>query len=251
MTEKKPRTTHFGYEEVAIEDKVKRVGHVFHSVAKQYDVMNDLMSLGMHRLWKQFAINCLDLRKGQTVLDIAGGTGDLTRKISKKIGDNGRVVLADINESMLSVGRDRLLDSGIVNNLSITLANAEQLPFPDSTFDRIIIGFGLRNVTDKLAALKSMYRCLKPGGKLVVLEFSKPTLAPISTLYDIYSFSLLPKMGKWVANDEDSYRYLAESIRKHPDQTTLKNMMIEAGYEDCSFNNLSAGIVAVHSGYKY
>ena len=245
------KTTHFGFEEVPVEQKAKRVEAVFHSVAKQYDIMNDLMSFGLHRLWKDMAIAKLQVRKGQQILDIAGGTGDLTARISKKIGPTGKVYLADINESMLSVGRDRLLDKGLVNNVEVVLADAEKLPFPDNYFDRIIIGFGLRNVTDKDAALRSMYRCLKPGGKLLILEFSTPHLKPLSKIYDAYSFHLLPKIGKCVADDEDSYRYLAESIRKHPDQATLKQMMIAAEFKDCDYDNLCGGIVALHTGYKY
>ncbi|PHQ79147.1 MAG: bifunctional demethylmenaquinone methyltransferase/2-methoxy-6-polyprenyl-1,4-benzoquinol methylase UbiE [Coxiella sp. (in: Bacteria)] len=249
MTQEAPKTTHFGYEEVPIDQKVKRVSAVFHSVADQYDLMNDLMSLGMHRLWKRFAIDKLNLRPGQNVLDIAGGTGDLTARISRKITASGTVYLADINESMLQVGRSRLLDKGITNNVEFVLANAECLPFSPQFLDRIIIGFGLRNVTDKAAALRSMYQCLKPGGKLVVLEFSRPTLDPLAKLYDAYSFKLLPKIGKWVANDEDSYRYLAESIRQHPNQQTLKTMLQDAGFDDCHYHNLCAGVVAVHTGY--
>lgn len=245
------KTTHFGFEEVPVEEKAKRVGAVFHSVAKQYDIMNDLMSFGLHRLWKDLAIRKLQLHPGQQVLDIAGGTGDLTIRISKKIGAKGTVCLADINESMLSIGRDRLLDAGLINNVECILADAQQLPFPDNYFDRIIIGFGLRNVTDKEAALRSMYRCLKPGGKLLILEFSTPYLSCFSKIYDVYSFKLLPKIGKMIADDENSYRYLAESIRKHPNQTTLKDMMVSAEFKDCDYDNLCAGIVAMHTGYKH
>ena len=245
------KTTHFGYEEVPVEQKVERVGNVFHSVAAQYDIMNDLMSLGLHRLWKNIAIDKLNLQAGQQVLDIAGGTGDLTARISQKITNSGTVYLADINESMLTVGRDRLLDKGIHSNVAYVIANAETLPFPSNTLDRVIIGFGLRNVTDKSAALRSMYRCLKPGGKLAILEFSKPTAKPLEKIYDAYSFGLLPKIGKLVADDEASYRYLAESIRKHPDQDTLKEMMVASGFEDCTYANLCGGIVAIHTGYKY
>lgn len=245
------KTTHFGFEEVPVEQKAKRVEAVFHSVAKQYDIMNDLMSFGLHRLWKDMAIRKLQLHPGQHVLDIAGGTGDLTARISQKIGAAGKVCLADINESMLSVGRDRLLDQGIINNVKFVLADAQTLPFPTNYFDRIIIGFGLRNVTDKNAALRSMYRCLKPGGKLLILEFSTPHIKSLSKIYDTYSFNLLPKIGKLVANDEGSYRYLAESIRKHPDQAMLKEMITAAQFKDCDYDNLCGGIVAIHIGYKY
>ena len=244
------KTTHFGYQEVPVEDKVQRVAGVFHSVADKYDLMNDLMSMGVHRLWKRFTIHSSSVKKGSKVLDIAGGTGDLTLKFSKLVGSTGQVILADINASMLNVGRDRLIDQGIVNNIDYVQANAESLPFPDNSFDCISIAFGLRNVTDKDAALRSMYRVLKPGGRLLILEFSKPAdwLSPV---YDTYSFKLLPKIGKVVSNDEDSYRYLAESIRMHPDQETMKSMMVEAGFERCDYHNMSAGIVALHSGYKF
>lgn len=243
-------TTHFGYKEVPVEEKVEHVAEVFHSVANKYDVMNDLMSMGVHRLWKRFTLHTSGVRRGAKVLDIAGGTGDLTLKFSKMVGSTGHVVLADINASMLNVGRDRLTDEGIVDNIDYVQANAEALPFPDNSFDCITIAFGLRNVTDKDAALRSMYRVLKPGGQLLVLEFSKPAewLAPV---YDLYSFKLLPKIGKIVSNDEDSYRYLAESIRMHPDQATLKNMMENAGFERCDYHNMTAGIVALHNGYKF
>ncbi len=242
--------THFGYQEVPTEEKVKHVAEVFHSVAAKYDVMNDLMSFGIHRLWKRFTINASKIKRGAVVLDIAGGTGDLTKQFSKRVGETGRVVLADINASMLNVGRDRLTDLGLVGNIDYVQANAEALPFPDNTFDCITIAFGLRNVTDKDKALRSMYRVLKPGGQLLVLEFSKPAdwLAPI---YDTYSFKLLPKIGKLISGDEDSYRYLSESIRMHPDQATLKDMFAEAGFEKCTFNNMNSGIVALHSGYKF
>ena len=241
-------TTHFGYKEVPVEDKVEHVAEVFHSVAAKYDVMNDLMSMGVHRLWKRFTLHASGVRRGAKVLDIAGGTGDLTLKFSKMVGATGQVVLADINVSMLNVGRDRLTDEGAVGNIDYIQANAESLPFPDNSFDCITIAFGLRNVTDKDAALRSMYRVLKPGGRLLVLEFSKPAkwLAPV---YDLYSFKLLPKIGKMVSNDEDSYRYLAESIRMHPDQASLKQMMTDAGFERCDYHNMTAGIVSLHSCY--
>lgn len=207
-------TTHFGYQTVDKSQKAAKVAEVFHSVAAKYDVMNDLMSFGVHRVWKRYTIERAAARSGQTILDIAGGTGDLTAKFSKIVGPSGKVVLADINESMLKVGRNKLVDSGIVGNVEYVQANAECLPFPDNYFDRITIAFGLRNVTEKEKALESMYRILKPGGKLLVLEFSKPVLPALSKVYDVYSFSLLPAMGKVVANDSESYKYLAESIRK-------------------------------------
>jgi demethylmenaquinone methyltransferase/2-methoxy-6-polyprenyl-1,4-benzoquinol methylase len=243
-------TTHFGYQEVPVTEKARHVADVFHSVASKYDVMNDLMSLGVHRLWKWLTIQQSGVRRGSKVLDIAGGTGDLTRRFSKLVGDSGKVILADINASMLNVGRDRLTDLGVISNVEFVQANAECLPFPDNYFDCITIAFGLRNVTDKDKALASMYRVLKPGGQLMVLEFSKPNewLAPI---YDTYSFKLLPKIGKLVANDEESYRYLAESIRMHPDQATLKAMMEAVGFERCEYQNMSSGIVALHRGYKF
>lgn len=244
------KTTHFGYQTIPIDQKTSKVKNVFRSVASKYDLMNDLMSLGIHRLWKDFAIKLCQLRPGYQVLDLAGGTGDLTQRISSLIGDNGIIVLADISDAMLEVGKNRLLNQGIFCNIQFIQVNAEALPFPDNFFDRIIIGFGLRNVTDKIAALRSMYRVLKPGGLVTILEFSKPHF-PLQSLYDFYSFKLLPWLGKKVAHDEASYRYLVESIRVHPDQKTLIKMMIEAGWEDCNYHNLSGGIVAVHRGYKF
>ncbi len=244
------QTTHFGYQEVPVEEKASRVADVFHSVAARYDVMNDLMSMGIHRLWKRLTIERAGVRPGHSVLDIAGGTGDLTLKFSRLVGPRGRVVLADINESMLRVGRDKLLDSGVGGNVEYVQANAECLPFPDNTFDCITIAFGLRNVTDKDAALRSMARVLKPGGRLLVLEFSKPRNPLLSKAYDEYSFRLLPRIGQVVANDADSYRYLAESIRMHPDQETLKGMMEAAGLERVEYTNLTGGIVALHRGIK-
>jgi len=248
MTDK---TTHFGFEQVGWNEKVRRVGAVFDSVAGKYDVMNDVMSLGIHRLWKRFTIELSGVRKGSRVLDLAGGTGDLAARLARIVGADGEVVLADINAAMLEHGRARLLDEGIAGNVRFVQANAEGLPFPDNYFDCITIAFGLRNVTDKDAALRSMYRVLKPGGRLLVLEFSKPTLPGLAPLYDLYSFKLLPLMGKLIANDAESYKYLAESIRMHPDQNTLRAMMETAGFEDCSYHNLSGGIVALHRGFKY
>ncbi|MHA7003063.1 bifunctional demethylmenaquinone methyltransferase/2-methoxy-6-polyprenyl-1,4-benzoquinol methylase UbiE [Aeromonas schubertii] len=244
-------TTHFGFKTVATDEKETLVAGVFHSVAAKYDLMNDLMSFGIHRLWKRFTIDCSGVRKGQRVLDLAGGTGDLTAKFSRIVGETGQVVLADINDSMLKVGRDKLRNLGISGNVAFVQANAEALPFPDNHFDLITIGFGLRNVTDKEKALASMFRVLKPGGRLLVLEFSKPESEVMVKLYDLYSFKLLPKMGEIVANDSESYQYLAESIRMHPDQETLKGMMAQVGFEDVSYYNLTQGIVALHRGYKF
>ena len=242
-------TTHFGYETVPLEDKAGLVRGVFDSVAGNYDLMNDLMSGGMHRLWKRYTIDQAALRPGQRVLDLAGGTGDLAGEFSKAVGRTGEVVLADINYSMLEQGRRRLVDAGVAGNLSIAQVNAESLPFEDSSFDCITIAFGLRNVTDKDAALRSMYRVLKPGGKAMVLEFSKPN-DMIKPAYDLYSFKMLPLLGKIIANDEASYQYLAESIRMHPDQDTLKTMMEDAAFERCRYHNLTGGIVALHIGYR-
>ncbi|MGP9544714.1 bifunctional demethylmenaquinone methyltransferase/2-methoxy-6-polyprenyl-1,4-benzoquinol methylase UbiE [Psychrobacter sp. AOP7-B1-25] len=242
--------THFGYKTVNKAEKQARVADVFTSVAKKYDIMNDLMSFGIHRLWKRYAISLSGVRAGQHVLDIAGGTGDLAKVFSREVGRNGHVVLSDINAAMLEVGRERLINAGC-NNVDFVLANAETLaPFDDESFDLITISFGLRNVTDKDAALKSMYRVLKPGGRLLILEFSKPVFEPLSKAYDLYSFTALPVMGKLIANDSESYQYLAESIRMHPDQQTLKQMMQQAGFENCDYHNLTAGIVAVHRGFK-
>ena len=242
--------THFGYKTVNKAEKQARVADVFTSVAKKYDIMNDLMSFGIHRLWKRYAISLSGVRAGQHVLDIAGGTGDLAKVFSREVGRNGHVVLSDINAAMLEVGRERLINAGC-NNVDFVLANAETLaPFDDESFDLVTISFGLRNVTDKDAALKAMYRVLKPGGRLLILEFSKPVFEPLSKAYDLYSFTALPLMGKIIANDSESYKYLAESIRMHPDQQTLKQMMQQAGFENCDYHNLTAGIVAVHRGFK-
>jgi demethylmenaquinone methyltransferase/2-methoxy-6-polyprenyl-1,4-benzoquinol methylase len=244
------KTTHFGFKTVQENEKEKLVANVFHSVADKYDVMNDLMSFGVHRLWKRYTIEMSGVRKGHRVLDIAGGTGDLTYAFSKRVGAEGSVVLADINESMLKVGRDRLADRGVAGNLEVVQANAEHLPFADNEFNVITIAFGLRNVTHKDAALKEMYRVLKPGGRLLVLEFSKPQNELLSKAYDTYSFKVLPRMGELVAQDSESYQYLAESIRKHPDQQTLKDMMHEAGFDRVTYHNLTGGIVALHRGVK-
>lgn len=251
MNTNENQTTHFGYEQVDVNEKAGKVAEVFHSVAAKYDIMNDLMSFGVHRLWKRFAIDCSGVRPGQKVLDLAGGTGDLTAKFSRIVGKEGQVVLADINDSMLKVGRDKLRDLGVVSNVQYVQANAQALPFPENTFDLITIAFGLRNVTDKDEALRSMYRVLKPGGRLLVLEFSKPSNEMLSKAYDLYSFNLLPSMGKVIANDSESYKYLAESIRMHPDQQTLQGMMDNAGFDQTQFYNLTGGIVALHRGYKY
>ena len=248
--DRESKTTHFGFEEVAWGDKAKRVRGVFDSVAPRYDLMNDLMSGGLHRLWKEFTLSQTHLRPGQRALDVAGGTGDIARGMQKQVGDRGLVVLSDINGAMLAHGRDRTIDSGIVRGMEYVQANAEYLPFADNTFDCITIGFGLRNVTDKSAALRSMQRVLKPGGQLLILEFSQPTIPALRPIYDAYSFKVLPVLGKLVANDSESYRYLAESIRKHPDQETLLAMLREAGLVECRYHNLSGGIVALHRGYK-
>ncbi|AEX99918.1 Ubiquinone/menaquinone biosynthesis methyltransferase ubiE [Oceanimonas sp. GK1] len=251
MSEQHKSTTHFGYQTVNAEEKEQMVASVFHSVAAKYDVMNDLMSFGIHRLWKRFTIDCSGVRPGQKVLDLAGGTGDLTAKFSRMVGEQGQVVLADINDSMLKVGRDKLRNKGLGSNIAYVQANAEALPFPDNHFDLITIAFGLRNVTNKDKALASMQRVLKPGGRLLVLEFSKPQHEIMSKLYDFYSFNVLPKMGALVAQDSDSYQYLAESIRMHPDQETLKQMMEEAGLEQVEYFNLTDGVVALHRGFKF
>lgn len=243
-------TTHFGYKQVDVGEKEKHVGEVFHSVAKKYDVMNDLMSLGIHRAWKHFAIQLTGVRPGHRILDLAGGTGDLAKMLAKKAGDQGEVYLTDINASMLEVGRDRMIDQGFVGNIHFVQGNAERLPFPDNFFDVVTIAFGLRNVTHKDVALKDMGRVLKPGGRLLVLEFSKPTDATFEKIYDFYSFSILPKIGGLVTDDEESYRYLAESIRMHPDQETLKQMMSDAGLVQCEYINMTGGIVAAHRGVK-
>ncbi|WP_323840257.1 bifunctional demethylmenaquinone methyltransferase/2-methoxy-6-polyprenyl-1,4-benzoquinol methylase UbiE [Photorhabdus africana] len=251
MVDQTKQTTHFGFRTVAKDEKAGMVADVFHSVAAKYDLMNDLMSFGIHRIWKRVAIDASGVRRGQRILDLAGGTGDLTAKFSRIVGEKGEVVLADINESMLKVGREKLRDVGIVGNVSYVQANAEALPFPDNYFNCITISFGLRNVTEKEKALRSMFRVLKPGGRLLVLEFSKPLFAPLSKAYDAYSFHVLPKIGQVFVQDADSYRYLAESIRMHPDQDTLKTMMEEAGFEQVTYTNMTGGIVALHRGFKF
>ncbi len=243
-------TTHFGFQRVPREETARRVAEVFHSVADKYDLMNDLMSMGIHRLWKRQAIELAGARPGQKVLDLAGGTGDLAARFAQIVGPRGKVVLADINASMLEQGRARLVDRGIVGNVEFVQADAQALPFPDDEFDLITIAFGLRNVTDKDAALRSMFRVLKPGGRLLVLEFSQPVAPGLKPLYDLYSFNVLPVLGRLVTGDADSYRYLAESIRMHPDQETLKEMMEAAGFERVEYFNLTGGIVAIHRGFK-
>jgi len=241
----------FGYQEVPAAEKAQRVRAVFDSVADKYDLMNDLMSAGVHRLWKRYTLSQTGLRPGQAALDVAGGTGDIAAGMAKQVGANGLVVLSDINAAMLEVGRNRLLDRGLMHNVRFSLANAECLPFEDESFDCVTIAFGLRNVTDKPAALASMHRVLRPGGRLLVLEFSKPVVPGLKPVYDVYSFSVLPWLGKRIAGDADSYQYLAESIRRFPDQETLCNMMREAGLDDCRYHNLSGGIVALHKGFRY
>jgi demethylmenaquinone methyltransferase/2-methoxy-6-polyprenyl-1,4-benzoquinol methylase len=243
-------TTDFGYQQVPVGEKASRVRAVFESVAGNYDLMNDLMSGGAHRLWKQFALSQTGLRPGQRALDVAGGTGDLAAGMAKQVGAAGLVMLTDINAAMLSEGRDALIDGGFVANVRYAIADAERLPFPDASFDCVTIGFGLRNVTDKMAALQSMGRVLKPGGQLLVLEFSRPVLPGLKPIYDAYSFTVLPWLGKVVAKDAASYRYLAESIRRFPGQDDLLAMMREAGLENCRYHNLSGGIVALHRGYR-
>ncbi len=241
-------TTHFGFTQVPLEEKVHHVTNVFDSVASKYDLMNDLMSGGIHRIWKRFTIELAGVKRGQKILDLAGGTGDLAAKFATIVGSQGQVVLADINDNMLEVGRERLLNKGIL--VDYAQVNAEFLPFADNSFDLITIAFGLRNVTNKDAALESMLRVLKPGGKLLILEFSELKISPLKPIYDTYSFKILPFIGKIIANDSESYKYLAESIRMHPNQENLLQMMEDAGFERCDYHNLSGGIAAVHRGYK-
>jgi len=250
MSDEPPRTTHFGYRQVAAEDKADLVRQVFDSVADRYDLMNDLMSFGIHRLWKRRTVELSGVRRGQRVLDLAAGTGDLAARFAGLVGPEGEVVFSDINAAMLEQGRQRMVDQGLLGNLHYAQADAQHLPFPDNHFDCVSIGFGLRNVTDKQLALSAMFRVLRPGGRVLILEFSKPIPQPLRVAYDLYSFRLLPKIGRLVARDEDSYRYLAESIRMHPDQESLKAMMELAGFERCEFFNLTGGIVAIHRGYK-
>jgi demethylmenaquinone methyltransferase/2-methoxy-6-polyprenyl-1,4-benzoquinol methylase len=240
----------FGYRQVDWKDKQKLVGEVFTSVASKYDLMNDLMSFGIHRLWKRDFVATSGIRRGARVLDLAGGTGDIAALLADRVGHEGEVVLGDINAEMLGVGRDRLTDRGLVGNIRYVRLNAEALPFPDRYFDAVTIAFGLRNVTDKPAALREMRRVLKPGGRALILEFSEVSEPLLRPLYDLHSFEVLPRLGKLFANDAASYQYLAESIRKHPNQETLKQMMVDAGLERCDYRNLSAGIVAIHSGYR-
>ena len=244
-------TTDFGFQQVTWKDKQRKVADVFHSVANKYDLMNDAMSFGVHRLWKRVAILHARVKTGQTVLDLAGGTGDLAYRLSHKVGKHGLVILSDINPSMLTLGKEKLINQGCVGNIAYVQANAECLPFSANSFDCVTMGFGLRNATDKSAALASIQQVLKPGGEVVILEFSKPLLPLLNQIYDQYSFKVLPLLGKIIANDAESYRYLAESIRKHPDQEALKQMMLSAGFDKVVYHNLTAGIVALHIGYKY
>lgn len=248
----KDSTTDFGFDKIPREQKQARVGAVFDSVASKYDLMNDVMSLGIHHLWKRFTLELCGLRPGHSVLDLAGGTGDLAIKQARMVGSEGEVFLADINAAMLQQGRDRIIDAGLINRIQVVQCNAEILPFADNSLDCISMAFGLRNVTDKASALASMQRVLKPGGRLCVLEFSKPIYPPLEKLYDFYSFKILPRMGEVIAGDRASYQYLAESIRMHPDQASLKRMMLEqGGFDEVEVHNLSGGIVALHRAFKY
>lgn len=243
-------TTDFGFEQVRLEDKARRVRGVFDSVASRYDLMNDLMSLGSHRLWKRFAVLAAGIRSGEKVLDVAGGTGDLTRLMARRVGAEGVVIMSDVNAPMLRLGRDRLIDQGLCGNIQFVQADAERLPFASDALDAVLIAFGLRNVTRKERALSAMYRVLRPGGRLVILEFSRLVVPVVQRLYDLYSLNVIPLLGQLVTGDRASYRYLVESIRLHPDQETLRAMMEHAGFELTSYQNLSAGVVAVHRGYK-
>jgi len=245
-----PKTTHFGYQQVSTDEKAARVRGVFDSVATRYDLMNDLMSFGIHRIWKRAAVEMAGIRRGQQVLDLASGTGDLAARFSGLVGPEGLVVMTDINSAMLAQGRERMVDEGRVGNVYYTQVDAEKIPFPANSFDCVTIAFGLRNVTHKEQALAEMHRVLRPGGRALILEFSHPTQKPLRALYDLYSFRALPLMGRVVAQDEASYRYLAESIRMHPDQETLKAMMEAAGFERCDYHNLTGGVVAIHRGFK-
>ena len=243
--------THFGFQEIDANQKAYRVAEVFHGVAQSYDLMNDLMSAGLHRLWKKQTMALAHLKSGHNVCDLAAGTGDLTIAIAHKVGRTGSVIHSDINISMLKVGRDRIINTANTNHVTSVLIDAQALPFEDNSLDRIFIGFGLRNVTDKQKALNEMQRVLKPGGIALVLEFSKPTDEHIQKIYDTYSFSLLPKIGKIIAKNESAYQYLAESIRMHPNQETLKTMMVQAGFDEVDYTNLTCGIVAIHRGFKF
>ena len=244
-----PTTTHFGYREVPVGEKSKLVGEVFSSVARQYDLMNDLMSFGVHRLWKRYFVGTSGVRRGDRVLDLAGGTGDIAALLHERVGETGEVVVGDINAAMLGVGRDRLVDRGLVRGLRYVQLDAQALPFPDASFELVTIAFGLRNVTDQATALREMRRVLRPGGRALVLEFSQVKPEWFRPLYDFHSFQVLPRLGKLFANDADSYQYLAESIRKHPPQAQLQSMMNDAGFVQCTHRNLNGGIVAIHSGY--
>lgn len=244
------KTTHFGYQQVPVDEKASRVRAVFDSVATRYDLMNDLMSLGIHRLWKRHTVELSGVRHGQRVLDLASGTGDLAERFAGIVGPKGSVVMSDINAAMLHEGRERMINLGRIGNLHYVLINAERIPFPDDQFDCVTIGFGLRNVTHKQRALEEMQRVLRPGGRALILEFSHPAYRPLGKVYDLYSFSVLPTLGRLVVNDPESYRYLAESIRMHPDQETLRAMMEAAGFERCDYFNHSGGIVAIHRGFK-
>ena len=248
----KETTTHFGFNQVPASEKQRRVADVFDSVAAKYDLMNDVLSFGVHHLWKRFTLELCGLRPGHQVLDLAGGTGDLAIKQSRLVGESGQVFLGDINAAMLEQGRNRVIDKGLIGRIKAVQCNAEILPFADNSLDCVTIAFGLRNVTDKAKALASMRRVLKPGGRLCVLEFSKPIFEPLEKVYDFYSFKILPQLGEWIAKDRDSYQYLAESIRMHPDQDTLKQIMLEeAGFDEVDVYNLSGGIVALHRAFKY
>jgi demethylmenaquinone methyltransferase/2-methoxy-6-polyprenyl-1,4-benzoquinol methylase len=249
MTDK--QTTHFGFQEIPVQEKTTRVGEVFQRVAHKYDLMNDVMSLGLHRLWKRFATHLAPIAPGASVLDLAGGTGDLSALFAKKMRYQGRIILSDINPAMLAEGRNRFLNRGVTHPIEYVQANAEQLPFADNSMDLISIGFGLRNVTDKAQALREMARVCKVGGCIMVLEFSQPRLSTLQKCYDSYSFKAIPTLGEWIAKDRESYQYLVESIRKHPDQQALKTMILEAGFDACEVYNLAGGIVAIHKGYLY
>lgn len=244
-------TTDFGYQQVPTNEKAHLVGQIFDSVANKYDLMNDVMSFGLHRLWKRITIQEANVRPHHHVLDVASGTGDLAMAFAKLIADEGKLVVTDINDNMLSLARDRLTDAGFIKNISFLRADAQDLPFADNQFDLITIAFGLRNVTDKAKALASMYRVLKPGGKVIILEFSHPRIALINKAYDFYSFNIIPKLGGLIANDKSSYQYLVESIRMHPNQEALKQMLVDSDFEDVTYQNFHSGIVALHKGYKY